>query len=93
MGNAHRISPACIFLAGQHVSHFDYDVKKIVAEVARQIMVNVKYSQAVTVKGLGTFKPVDKAARTCRNPSTGAEIQVPAKRVLAFMAVAGNKDI
>lgn len=43
-----------------------------------------KNGQAVTVPGLGVFKPVDRAAKTGRNPKTGEAIQIPAKRVLTF---------
>jgi DNA-binding protein HU-beta len=37
-----------------------------------------------TVKNFGTFTVVDKPARTARNPQTGAEVTVPAKRLVRF---------
>jgi len=63
-------------------------VKIILFNAARQISEAAEDGIAVVFPGLGTFKPVDRAARTCRNPSTGAAIDVPAKRVLTF-----KKDI
>ena len=38
----------------------------------------------VTLDGIGSFKVVDKPARTARNPKTGETVQVPAKRVPKF---------
>ncbi|MGL4253115.1 MAG: HU family DNA-binding protein [Fusobacteriaceae bacterium] len=38
----------------------------------------------VTFTGWGKFETVEREARTGRNPSTGAEIQIPAKRVVKF---------
>lgn len=35
--------------------------------------------------GFGTFKAADRAARTGRDPRTGAEIAIPATRVPRFM--------
>lgn len=40
----------------------------------------------ITVKDLGTFKRVLKAARVGRNPKTGESVQIPAKSVLTFKA-------
>jgi DNA-binding protein HU-beta len=40
----------------------------------------------VQLTGFGTFEPRDRAARTARNPQTGAEIQVSATTVPAFKA-------
>lgn len=35
---------------------------------------------------LGKLKPVTRAARVARNPKTGAEVQVPAKAGVKFLA-------
>ena len=34
--------------------------------------------------GFGTFKIVDRAERKARNPRTGEEVTVPAKKTLVF---------
>ena len=39
---------------------------------------------AVSLSGFGTFKIVERAARTGRNPSTGMEIKIPATKVAKF---------
>ena len=59
-------------------------VKDIVEATAEAIKGYAKNGKAVPYPGLGTFKPTDRAARTGRNPITGAEIEIPAKRVLTF---------
>ena len=40
----------------------------------------------VALVGFGTFKVTDRAARTGRNPQTGAEIQIAAAKVPSFKA-------
>jgi DNA-binding protein HU-beta len=42
--------------------------------------------------GFGTYKVNDRAARTGRNPQTGAEIQISAAKVPAFKAGKALKD-
>lgn len=46
----------------------------------------------VALVGLGTYKVNDRAARTGRNPQTGAEIQIAAAKVPAFKAGKALKD-
>lgn len=38
----------------------------------------------LSIHNFGTFKAVNRAARTGRNPRTGEEISIEAKRVVAF---------
>lgn len=46
----------------------------------------VSKGKKVTLVGFGTFEPRKREARTGRNPQTGAEIHIPAKKVPAFSA-------
>lgn len=46
----------------------------------------------VTLTGFGNFELRERAARTGRNPQTGAEIQVAASRAPAFKAGKAFKD-
>lgn len=41
----------------------------------------LKEGQAVPVAGVGKVAPVDKPARTARNPATGEAVEIPAKTV------------
>jgi DNA-binding protein HU-beta len=47
---------------------------------------------SVAIIGFGTFKVGDRAARTGRNPQTGAEMQIPAAKVPKFSAGKGLKE-
>ena len=42
--------------------------------------------EKATLVGFGTFKVMERKARTGRNPQTGEEIQVPAKKTPKFAA-------
>lgn len=46
----------------------------------------------VVLVGFGTFKVTDRAARTGRNPQTGAEIQIAASKVPSFKAGKALKE-
>ena len=47
---------------------------------------------AFTVPGLGKLVLVNRKARKGRNPQTGAEIDIPAKRVVKFRVSKAAKD-
>ena len=46
----------------------------------------------VKLIGFGTFKTTNKAATTARNPRTGEEVPVPAKKLAKFVAGKALKD-
>lgn len=46
----------------------------------------------VALVGFGTYKVSDRAARTGRNPQTGAEIQIAAAKVPGFKAGKALKE-
>ena len=45
---------------------------------------SLKDGDKVSIVGFGTFTCMPRAARTGRNPQTGAAIQIPAKNVVKF---------
>lgn len=49
-------------------------------------------NDTVTLVGFGTFSVKQRAARTGRNPQTGAEIQIAATKVASFKAGKELKD-
>jgi DNA-binding protein HU-beta len=53
----------------------------------------LKSGDTVTLVGFGTFSVKARAARTGRNPKTGAAIQIAASKVPGFKAGKGLKDI
>lgn len=48
--------------------------------------------EEVSVPGFGKFKVQDKPARTGRNPSTGAAIQIAATKKVVFQPAKALKD-
>lgn len=42
--------------------------------------------QDVKIPGFGTFKPILRDARECRNPQTGGTMRVQPKKVVKFKA-------
>ena len=46
----------------------------------------LKQGDTVTFVGFGTFKTANRKARTTRNPQTGAEIKIPKRKAVRFIA-------
>ena len=64
--------------------------KRIVQEVVENFILEVKKSlesgSTIELRGFGTFEPRKRAARSGRNPQTGATIKIAAKTIPAFSA-------
>lgn len=72
------------------------DISKAAAGKALDAVINaivkaVSKSDNVTLVGFGTFKSAKRAARTGKNPQTGASLKIPATTVPKFSAGAGFK--
>jgi len=52
----------------------------------------LKKGDSVTLVGFGTFKVTSRAARTGRNPQTGKEIKIAARKAPGFSAGKALKD-
>jgi len=68
--------------------------KKQAVEILESIC-DLAYKQAkntFTLPGLGKLVLVNRAARIGRNPATGVQIQIPAKRVVKFRVAKAAKD-
>jgi len=69
----------------------DAGVSKSVASKVLDSMINnvtesLKKGDKVTLVGFGTFSVIKRKARTGRNPQTGKEIKIPARKVAKFRA-------
>jgi DNA-binding protein HU-beta len=56
------------------------------------IAVELDAGRKVTITGFGTFETRSRSARTGRNPATGAQIQIPAKKYAYFRPGQGLKN-
>jgi DNA-binding protein HU-beta len=65
--------------------------ERYVNAVFDTIKAEVAAGNEVIIKNFGTFKTVNRAERTARNPRTGETITVPATKTPKFTAGAGFK--
>ena len=65
----------------------------VLAAVLETVAKTVAKGKKVTLVGFGTFEPRKRAARTGRNPQTGAAIKIAAKTVPAFSAGKKFKEL
>ncbi len=56
------------------------------------VVATVKADDKLTLVGFGTFKLQERPARTGHNPSTGAEIKIPAAKVPKFVPGSAFKE-
>ena len=73
----------------------DAEITKAEAQKALETFINVttealQEGEKVALTGFGAFSISERAARTGRNPQTGAPIQILAKNVVKFKA---GKDL
>ena len=59
---------------------------KVLESVINNVTESLKKGDKVTLVGFGTFSVTKRKARTGRNPQTGKEIEIPAKKVAKFRA-------
>ena len=61
------------------------DVGLVVDALMEAISNTLEKGEKVTLVGFGTFQTIQKKSRRGRNPQTGEEIQIPAKKVPKFV--------
>jgi len=62
------------------------DAKKALDSFISSTTSTLKGGGRVSLVGFGSFGVSERSARTGRNPQTGKEIQIPAKKVVKFKA-------
>ncbi len=65
---------------------------KVMETIIETITKELKKGGEVAISGLGTFVSKRRAARTARNPKTGAAVNVPAVTVPKFKPAKALKD-
>jgi DNA-binding protein HU-beta len=65
---------------------------KVLEGIMAAVVKAVSKGDSVTLVGFGTFKSAKRAARTGKNPKTGATIKIAATTVPKFSAGAGFKQ-
>ncbi|MCT4614776.1 MAG: HU family DNA-binding protein [Marinifilaceae bacterium] len=62
------------------------DAKKALDAFIESTTESLKAGDRVALIGFGSFSVTERNARTGRNPQTGKEIKIPAKKVVKFKA-------
>jgi len=65
--------------------------ERVLSAMIGAVVKAVSKGDAVTLVGFGTFKSAKRAARTGKNPKTGATLKIPATTVPKFSAGATFK--
>jgi DNA-binding protein HU-beta len=68
------------------------DAQAAVDQVFSAITDALSNKDSVTLVGFGTFKTSERKARKGRNPQTGQEIDIPARKVPKFVPGKNLKD-
>ena len=68
------------------------DAVTLIDGVFDDIQASVVAGEPVKIPGFGQFKVRDRAARMARNPATGEQVKVPAKRVFKFLPAKALKE-
>ena len=66
--------------------------EEIVSAMFDAIVATLKKGEEVSIAGIGIFSVKQRAARMARNPKTGEQVKVAAKKVPKFRAAKALKD-
>lgn len=83
---------AIIDLVHESLGGTKAQAEKSVDIMLDSIVSTLKKGGEVSIAGLGIFSTKTRAARTARNPRTGAAVQVPAMNVPKFRAAKALKE-
>jgi len=62
------------------------EAKELIDQLFEEIRASLEQGEAVKVSGFGSFLLRDKSSRPGRNPKTGEEVPISARRVVTFRA-------
>ncbi len=63
---------------------FKKDAEVVVTSVFETLSESLRAGQKIELRGFGSFRLRERGPRIGRNPSTGARVEVPAKRICYF---------
>ena len=69
------------------------DVEAVLKSFIDVVTDELKKGEKIQLVGFGTFEVSERAARTGRNPQTGAEMAIPASKAPKFKAGKALKDM
>jgi DNA-binding protein HU-beta len=66
--------------------------ERVLSAVVDTIKDALAKNERVALPGLGSFSSTTRAARTGRNPRTGAAIKIPARKVVKFSTATATRE-
>ncbi|MFC1552366.1 HU family DNA-binding protein [Candidatus Latescibacterota bacterium] len=69
------------------------DVREVVEGFLDSVKHALKSEDPLEIRGFGTFNVVERAPRTARNPRTGEEVKIPARKLPVFKPSREIKNI
>ena len=69
------------------------DAEKALKAFTDTVAEQLKAGEKIQLVGFGTFEVAERAARTGKNPQTGAAIKIPASKAPKFKAGKALKDM
>jgi DNA-binding protein HU-beta len=67
-------------------------VRALLDQLGQVVADQLENGGELTLPGVGKLKVTERPARTGRNPSTGAAIEIPAKKVIKLVVAKGLTD-
>ncbi|MBO0491773.1 MULTISPECIES: HU family DNA-binding protein [unclassified Pseudomonas] len=67
-------------------------VRAVLEQLSQIVADQLENAQEITLPGVGKLKVSERPARTGRNPSTGAAIEIAAKKVIKLVVAKGLTD-
>lgn len=68
------------------------NAEAVLTAITEVIIEGLAKGEEITLGGLGKFSVKERAARTGRNPQTGATIEIPASKGIGFKAAKAVKE-
>ena len=77
----------------KRAEHFQKRRREALAAFTDIVADTLKNGDKIQLVGFGTFEVAERAARTGRNPQTGADMEIPASKSPKFKAGKALKDM
>ena len=69
------------------------DVERVLEAAIHAVQQALAHGEKVSLTGLGVFTVADRKARLARNPKTGAQVEVPARKAAKFKPAKELKEM
>jgi DNA-binding protein HU-beta len=69
------------------------DVERVLEAAIAAVQQALAHGEKVSLTGLGVFTVADRKARLARNPKTGAQVEVPARKAAKFKPAKELKEM